>query len=153
MTLWQAIRHLYKDGGIPRFYQGLSAALVQGPASRFGDTAANTGILTLLDSFDETKKLPVRPHTRMWTTLGEGQGTECCGKWVSVLSDGSLLVDLRILTRALCVCACSSVCVQSYVKTMAASLTAASWRIFLMPLDVRKKSYICYIILLFIIHR
>jgi hypothetical protein len=35
------------------------------------------------------------------------------------------------------VCLLVSVCVQSYVKTMAASLTAASWRIFLMPLDVR----------------
>jgi hypothetical protein len=74
VTLWQAIRHLYKDGGIPRFYQGLSAALVQGPASRFGDTAANTGILTLLDSFDETKKLPVRPHTHVDHFWGEARG-------------------------------------------------------------------------------
>ena len=31
----------------------------QGPASRFGDTAANAGVITLLDSFDETKDLPV----------------------------------------------------------------------------------------------
>ena len=55
-----AFRALYKDGGavnqhptencslrvyigIPRFYRGLVPALLQGPLSRFGDTAANTG--------------------------------------------------------------------------------------------------------------
>jgi len=50
-----ALKTLYADGGIPRFYQGLLPALVQGPASRFGDTAANAGVITLLDSFAETK--------------------------------------------------------------------------------------------------
>eukprot|EP00624_Nannochloropsis_granulata_P005845 evm.model.NODE_41771_length_14365_cov_26.770136.1 len=50
-----ALKTLYADGGIPRFYQGLLPALVQGPASRFGDTAANAGVITLLDSFEETK--------------------------------------------------------------------------------------------------
>ena len=34
-------------------------ALVQGPLSRFGDTAANTGMMTLMDSYDSTKNLPV----------------------------------------------------------------------------------------------
>jgi len=52
-----ALSSLYKEGGIPRFYQGLLPALVQGPMSRFGDTAANTGVLTLLDSYDETKNM------------------------------------------------------------------------------------------------
>ena len=37
----QALSLLYKEGGIPRLYQGLPFALVQGPMSRFGDTAAN----------------------------------------------------------------------------------------------------------------
>jgi len=54
-----ALKTLYSQGGIPRFYQGLAPALIQGPASRFGDTAANTGILTLMDSYDETRNLPV----------------------------------------------------------------------------------------------
>ena len=48
-----------QEGGIPRFYQGLLPALVQGPASRFGDTAANAGVITLMDSLDSTKDLPV----------------------------------------------------------------------------------------------
>lgn len=44
----QAIRSLYADGGVPRFYRGLPFALVQGPLCRFGDTAANAGVAALL---------------------------------------------------------------------------------------------------------
>ena len=59
----EALKHLYKDGGIRRFYRGVGPALFQGPLSRFGDTAANTGIITLLDSHDKTKDLPVSIKT------------------------------------------------------------------------------------------
>jgi len=62
-TFFGALRHLYSDGGIPRFYRGVLPALVQGPMSRFGDTAANTGILTLLDNVESTKELPVAVKT------------------------------------------------------------------------------------------
>lgn len=79
-----ALRTLYADGGIPRFYRGIAPALIQGPLSRFGDTAANTGMLTLLDNIDSTKDLSVG------------------------------------------------------VKTIAASLSAAGFRIFLMPIDTCK---------------
>lgn len=58
-----AIRTLYVDGGWTRYYQGLSAALIQGPVSRFGDTAANAGILALLQSNSYMKKLPVLIQT------------------------------------------------------------------------------------------
>lgn len=54
-----ALRTLYADGGIPRFYRGVAPALIQGPLSRFGDTAANTGVLTLLNSVEATKDLSV----------------------------------------------------------------------------------------------
>jgi hypothetical protein len=57
-TTTEAIKTLYADGGYSRYYQGLSAALVQGPVARFGDTAANAGILALLESNAFTKKLP-----------------------------------------------------------------------------------------------
>merc|ERR1711871_197241 len=80
----EAFRTLYKEGGIPRFYRGLAPALIQGPLSRFGDTAANTGMLALLDSFEMTENLPVG------------------------------------------------------VKTIAASVAAAAFRIFLMPVDTFK---------------
>jgi len=80
----EAFKTLYKEGGIPRFYRGLAPALIQGPLSRFGDTAANTGMLALLDSIDATENLPVG------------------------------------------------------VKTVAASVAAALFRIFLMPVDTFK---------------
>lgn len=79
-----ALRTLYADGGIPRFYRGVLPALVQGPLSRFGDTAANTGMLTLLNSIDATRDLNVG------------------------------------------------------FKTVAASMAAAGFRIFLMPIDTVK---------------
>jgi hypothetical protein len=58
-----ALGALYKDGGIPRFYRGVLPALIQGPLSRFGDTAANTGVLTLLNSLPATQELPVGAKT------------------------------------------------------------------------------------------
>lgn len=58
-----ALRTLYADGGIPRFYRGVLPALIQGPLSRFGDTAANTGMLTLMDSMDATKDMNVAYKT------------------------------------------------------------------------------------------
>jgi hypothetical protein len=79
-----ALKTLYADGGIPRFYRGVLPAFFQGPLSRFGDTAANTGVLTLLNSMDQTKDLAVG------------------------------------------------------VKTIAASASAALFRIFLMPIDTVK---------------
>jgi hypothetical protein len=57
-TTCQATRTLYNDGGWTRYYQGLTAALFQGPISRFGDTAANAGILALLQSNSYLKKMP-----------------------------------------------------------------------------------------------
>lgn len=63
MTTTQALKHLYKEGGVVRFYRGLGPALLQGPLSRFGDTAANAGMLALLESSDKTKDLPVGVKT------------------------------------------------------------------------------------------
>ncbi|WVR03203.1 hypothetical protein IAU60_000194 [Kwoniella sp. DSM 27419] len=50
-SLKNATKTLWNDGGFKRYYAGLAAALFQGPLSRFGDTAANAGILALLSSF------------------------------------------------------------------------------------------------------
>jgi Mitochondrial carrier protein len=81
-----AFKNLYADGGIRRFYRGYGAALAQGPLSRFGDTAANVGVLTLLNSSENTRDLPIG------------------------------------------------------VKTFLSSGVAATWRIFLMPIDTVKTS-------------
>lgn len=81
----EAARILYADGGYGRYYQGVGAALVQGiyipthnlkslisnfllipssgPVARFGDTAANAGILALLESNPTLSKLPTHIQT------------------------------------------------------------------------------------------
>ena len=61
--LTSSLKTLYSDGGIGRLYQGLPFALVQGPLTRFGDTAANVGVLALLDSIPETQALPLAVRT------------------------------------------------------------------------------------------
>jgi hypothetical protein len=83
-TTTEAFRHLYREGGIPRFYRGFWPAMLQAPLSRFGDTAANAGTLSLLDAYDSTRDLPIG------------------------------------------------------IKTLAASISAASFRILLMPIDTVK---------------
>lgn len=57
MSMFSALRTLYADGGILRFYRGVGFALVQGPWSRFGDTAANTGALDLMNAFETTRDM------------------------------------------------------------------------------------------------
>jgi hypothetical protein len=59
----EALKTLYKQGGVKRFYNGLGPALIQGPLSRFGDTAANVGILAFLDSNETMRTLPVAIKT------------------------------------------------------------------------------------------
>ena len=60
-----SMRTLYQQGGIPRFYQGLPYALLQTPLSRFGDTAANTGVLALLAATAFGAALPVWLRTAL----------------------------------------------------------------------------------------
>ncbi|KAK4047922.1 hypothetical protein OIV83_005106 [Microbotryomycetes sp. JL201] len=57
-TLTESAKKLYAEGGVARFYSGVGPALVQGPIARFGDTAANAGILALLSSNPFLNKLP-----------------------------------------------------------------------------------------------
>jgi hypothetical protein len=62
-TFLGTIRKLYNQGGIPRFYRGLTPALLQGPLSRFGDTAANVGVLAYLDKNENTSNLNIGVKT------------------------------------------------------------------------------------------
>lgn len=62
-TTTQALKHLWNDGGVRRFYRGVGPALIQGPLSRFGDTAANSGVLSLLNSHETTVNLPTGAKT------------------------------------------------------------------------------------------
>lgn len=49
-SLGAAISELYRQGGVLRFYQGVSFALVSNPLSRFGMAAANEGAMALRDA-------------------------------------------------------------------------------------------------------
>jgi hypothetical protein len=62
-TLSSSLSELYSQGGVGRLYQGLPFALLQGPLTRFGDTAANVGILALLESFAWSAGLPLPLRT------------------------------------------------------------------------------------------
>jgi len=53
-----AMRALYAEGGLLRFYRGYGPAMIQGPASRFGDTAANAGALAFFEANPSTAALP-----------------------------------------------------------------------------------------------
>lgn len=50
---------LYNEGGLLRFYRGYSAAIMIGPLARFGDTASNSYMMSLL----ENSNLPVSVKT------------------------------------------------------------------------------------------
>jgi hypothetical protein len=58
-----ALKTLYNDGGILRFYRGVGPALIQGPVSRFGDTAANAGVLELFASNESANSWPTPVNT------------------------------------------------------------------------------------------
>jgi hypothetical protein len=62
-TTINTIQTLYKQGGVLRFYRGFGPAILQGPLSRFGDTAANVGMNTYLNSNENTKNLPTTIKT------------------------------------------------------------------------------------------
>lgn len=72
-TLFSSLKTLYEEDGINRLYQGLPFALIQGPFTRFGDTAANVGVLALLESIPETSTLPLPIKTF--------SGSICAGLW------------------------------------------------------------------------
>ncbi len=79
------IRHLYREGGVFRFYRGIGPALFQGPLSRFGDTAANAGVLALLHNVD----LPVAVKT--------GAASVSAGLWrIAIMPIDALKTTLQV---------------------------------------------------------
>jgi len=64
----ETFRVLYAEGGVRRFYQGLPWALLQTPLTRFGDTAANSGVLLLLSSTTFGQAMPLGLRTAVAST-------------------------------------------------------------------------------------
>mmetsp|Transcript_7606 Transcript_7606/g.31482 ORF Transcript_7606/g.31482 Transcript_7606/m.31482 type:complete len:210 (-) Transcript_7606:370-999(-) len=58
-----AVRELYAQGGVARFYRGLGAALLQGPLSRFGDVAASAGTIAAVTALSQNTDVPLAATT------------------------------------------------------------------------------------------
>ena len=67
-TLGEALSALWREGGVRRLYQGVELALLQAPLARFGDTAANAGVLAALAV--TAPDLPVSVTTAVASTAG-----------------------------------------------------------------------------------
>jgi hypothetical protein len=63
VSMKDAFRTLYTQGGIGRFYKGILPALLQAPLSRFGDTAMNMGVMHYCNANEDTKNLPIAVKT------------------------------------------------------------------------------------------
>ena len=74
MNTTTALTTLWNEGGIPRLYQGLPLALLQGPLSRFGDTAQCLG-LAYIDPIDPTGIIPLFVRTAAGSVSA---GAEAC---------------------------------------------------------------------------
>ena len=68
-TTKNTITKLYNEGGIKRFYKGYPFAMMIGPLSRFGDTAANTLVT-------EKMKYSTIPLS-IQTLIGSGMASSC----------------------------------------------------------------------------
>lgn len=58
-----AVKTLWADGGVCRFYRGVVPAVVQAVLTRFGDTAMNEGVQSFLDAHASTAGLPIGAKT------------------------------------------------------------------------------------------
>jgi len=65
-----AMKALYAEGGIARFYQGVQFAIFQTPLSRFGDTAANTGMMELFAAMAWGANVPIAVKTGCASAAG-----------------------------------------------------------------------------------
>lgn len=66
---FSTVNSLYAEGGIFRFYRGIVPALVIGPMSRFGDTAANMFATTLFERSSNLKSLPIFIQTSLGSIM------------------------------------------------------------------------------------
>lgn len=64
-----AFRTLYQEGGLRRFYRGVSFAVVQAPLARFADTGANTGVMAFLSQNPSTSMWPMAAKTFVGTVV------------------------------------------------------------------------------------
>ena len=148
MSTIEALKHLYAEGGILRFYRGVGPALIQGPLSRFGDTASNAGRLSpVLHRQPGARVLPL-------TSPSHARRAGMMELWNTVEATKSLPAEVRSIP-ALSPCPSRRSrpnpnpnpnppphphphSPPEQVKTVSASAAAAGFRVFLMPVDACK---------------
>ena len=92
MSTIEALKHLYAEGGIRRFYRGVGPALIQGPLSRFGDTASNAGLLSpVLHGQPDARVLPL-------TSPSHARRAGMMELWNSVEATKGLPAEVRSIT-------------------------------------------------------
>ena len=164
MTTIEALKHLYAEGGVRRFYRGVGPALIQGPLSRFGDTASNAGTLTLwgvtlgsgptnpppdlgLHLQPDARLLPLTPPTYTWRR-DDGAVGHCRGDQGTTSRGRDPLGpnphpdphphQLTLVPTPLPNPHPHPHPTPEQVKTVSASAAAAGFRVFLMPIDACK---------------
>merc|ERR1719362_956467 len=70
-SLCKALRTLWAEGGLGRFYRGLLPAILLVPLSRFGDSAANAGVLALFE-MTGSSIIPVAAQTMVASAASAG---------------------------------------------------------------------------------
>ena len=115
MSTIEALKHLYAEGGILRFYRGVGPALIQGPLSRFGDTASNAGRLSpVLHRQPGARVLPL-------TSPSHARRAGMMELWNTVEATKSLPAEVRSITAP---CPCPS---PSLSASLSPSLTSAPY--------------------------
>ncbi len=65
-----AVKELYSQGGVRRFYKGLSYAVVQGPLLKFGVVAAHEGSRAFVDHWSQKSADDSPTYAPLYSTLG-----------------------------------------------------------------------------------
>jgi hypothetical protein len=152
VSFMDAVATLYADGGVERFYRGVSFALVQGPLSRFGSIVSNSVAETVLESnetyivwLNETLRLGA-PDLSSIREQDDFAGTQS-GGLLSTSMEVSLSRALTAVTRQYAalymatadgVVTLNKVAVQQLSPAAVGSVLSGLWRVFLMPLDTLK---------------
>lgn len=77
VSLEIALKELHRQGGIARFYNGISYALLQGPLAKFGSIAANEGSKVIIDHYF--------PNSQMADMLSSALGSVLSMMWRIVI--------------------------------------------------------------------
>ena len=98
LSMTTAIRELYRQGGINRFYRGLPYAIIQGPLARFGGIAANDASIVF------AAYLTGQPESTSRGLLSTALGGVLAGKSNSTLLTLSYLIIWNYLSFTSCYC-------------------------------------------------